>query len=672
MASRFSVEAIFKAVDKITGPLTRMGSSVDKFSKGAKKKMEAISELDIGGGFAKLAAVSTAGAVAVGAGIREVVKSGMDFEQAITDVGAVSLMSRKEIADLEKKAIELGASTKFSATEVANAMEMMGKAGFTNSEILDGISGVLAAAAAEGAGLAETASTVSNVLKGMGLEAKDSSRVADVLTLASARTNSSITSLGESMKELGPVAKQFNIPLEQAVAMAALLQDVGLDASAAGTSAASALTKLAKPTKKAQVQMAKFGVSFKDANGNMKSAPEIFGEMAKAVKKSGGNMEQAAFFADLVGLESQKAAINLTNAFQSGKADDLIKELGQAKGKAEEMANLRMDTLGGDIEQLSGSVDSLKLKLYSTESGPLRDLVKQMDQFVKSNSDLVGTGVTKFFQDMQPVLDVLVQSFKTAWPPIQQAVQGFLGLGKDTNYLGAMQEFAVVLGKVAALAIGFGLAFAGTVVAGLQLAAGAITLLMNAGDWLLADLGRIVFLVDDWFGNLGAKWRKGALDAIGFLLKGLLDGILTGMGPVGKAIEGLGGFAISAFKRVLGIKSPSKVFAKLGAQTAAGFDQGLTSQMNRVNTRIEHAIAIPAINARSLGSDYGPSVQRPGAYASPQMVTPQARAANAIDESTSTVKTEVTIRDETGTAEVTKKPAAGGPVKIRVNQSGQM
>jgi TP901 family phage tail tape measure protein len=298
-----------------------------------------------------------------------VIDGGSSFEQAITNVGAVSLMTRGEVYDLEKAALQLGKTTKYSATEVAGGMELMGKAGFTNAQILKGIPSLLAAAAAEGAEFEETAGTISNTLKGMGLEVSEAGKVADVLTLASARTNSSITSLGESMKNVSPVARQFKIPMEHAVTAVALLQDVGLDASEAGTATATMLTKLAKPTADVAAKMASLGVKFQDANHNMLPLPQVLAQFDKAAKKSGGNMKTVAFFADLVGLRGQKAALNLQELFKTGKFSQLAKELENASGKAEEMASIRMDTFQGDLKLLGNTVDDVKIALFDTQTG---------------------------------------------------------------------------------------------------------------------------------------------------------------------------------------------------------------------------------------------------------------------------------------------------------------
>jgi hypothetical protein len=195
MAGRFSIEAIFKATDRLTQPVAKMQSQIGRFTRSAERGLKDLDNVanKFFSGLKTGGLVVAGAAVATGAALANLAGPGMDFEQQIANVGAVSLMTRDQIADLEAKAKELGATTKFTATQAAEGMELMGKAGFTNQEILQGIGGILNAAAAEGAELAETAGHVSNVLKGMGLAATEATRVADVLTLASARTNSSIS-----------------------------------------------------------------------------------------------------------------------------------------------------------------------------------------------------------------------------------------------------------------------------------------------------------------------------------------------------------------------------------------------------------------------------------------------------------------------------------------------
>jgi len=188
---RFSVKAIFRAVDRFSVPVSRMSRSVGAFSKKARRGLRSVdaANMKMMRGLSRAGGVMAAGA-AVGAAA--IIKTGSEFEQAITNVGAVTQKSRAQIQQLEIQALSLGASTKFTATEVADGMEIMARAGFKNGEIMAGIPGILNAAAASGLELAEVSNHVSNVLKGMGLETSDAAKVADVLALASSKTNSSI------------------------------------------------------------------------------------------------------------------------------------------------------------------------------------------------------------------------------------------------------------------------------------------------------------------------------------------------------------------------------------------------------------------------------------------------------------------------------------------------
>lgn len=405
----FSIHAVFRAFDRFTAPVRVMEGQVGRLTRGIKALTSASKAVDrVHAGLSKAGKVVAASGIAAGAAALHFGRAGADFEQAISSVGAVSLQSRGEIRELEKEALRLGATTQFTATQAANAMELMARAGFSNAEILSGVQGVLDAAAASGLEMAEVANHVSNVLKGMGLEASEAGRVADVLSLASSRTNSSIGSLGESMKNLAPVAKQFGIGLEDAVGMVALLQDVGLDASEAGTATATMLTKLSSPVDSVAKQMKKLGIVFEDSAGNMLPPLQIFENMQAASERLGGNMDQVAFFADLVGLRGQKAALNLKELFTSDKGQRLTGELNEALGVSKQMAELRMDNLLGDITILGSAIDGVKIALFNTQNGPLRKVVQETTAWVNANSELIESKFVSYLGTVRNNLDSIV------------------------------------------------------------------------------------------------------------------------------------------------------------------------------------------------------------------------------------------------------------------------
>lgn len=410
MAGRFDISAFFKAKN-FTSPV--FGQIQSSFRKLGKNASASIKELNAGvdATVEKLKAVGAAALVAggvIGAGLFAAGKQGAEFEQAIASVGAVSLMTKKEIETLSDAAKLLATQTKFSATEIAHGMEEMGRAGLDNNQVLAALPGILSAAAAEGAEFSAVSSNILNILKGMGLGFEESTNVADVLTVASAKTNSSITSLGESMKNVAPVARQFKVSFKDAVAAVALLQDVGMDASEAGTATATMLTKLAKPSKEAAAEMAALGIKFQDAKGNMLPLTEVFGQFIKAGDKAGGNMKQAAFFAELVGLRGQKAAINLKDLFQAGRFGQLRKDLDESAGAAKKMADLRMQSLIGQFSILRNTLDVLAIDLFNLGSDGLTGVVQKTRDWVAANKDLIVSGVKEFIDDVKTSLPQII------------------------------------------------------------------------------------------------------------------------------------------------------------------------------------------------------------------------------------------------------------------------
>lgn len=558
----FVIKAIIGAVDRFSEPVRRMKQGVGDFARQAKRDFGAVSgAID---GLAGAAAKFGLAAAPLGMAAKSVVKSGAEFEQAIADLGAVSLKSRAEIADLEAEAKRLGATTKFTATEAANAMEVMARAGFTSEQVLKGISGVLAATAADGSEMKVVAETISSIIKGMGLDASETTRVADVLAVASANTKSSIVTLGESMKTLGPVARQVGMGLEEAVTMAALLQDVGLDASEAGTATATMITKLAKPSAQLEVTLKKMGVAFRDARGNMLPPLEVMQNLSKAAEKAGGNFDELALFADLVGLRGQKAALNLSKLFEEGRGAELIETLRNAEGAAARMAELKMDTLLGDWETLKSAIDGIKISLFDVSSGPLRTVVHGMTQWVNANGILIAQNIAGFLVTIAAHMESIV-----AWGKRIGAVVGVVyGLSvavKAVAFATSVMNAAMAIAKVSVL--GFQAAI--TVAKAAMAAFNAIAALNPFVLIGMAIAGAVVLIVSFWdeisefFGKLwgGAKEVAGAVAS---WFGGVFDVVKAALAPIADFIVAYFEFAVGllvlatapivdAFKAVWGV-----------------------------------------------------------------------------------------------------------------------
>ncbi len=666
MTGKFSVEAQFGVKDRMSPKISKMEKRIQRFTRRSIKSLKKMDRAfgAIGKGIKRAGLGIAAGVTAAAFAIKNIVSTGAEFEQAITNVGAVSLKSRGQIAELEKEAINLGASTKFTATEVAGAMEIMAKAGFSTTEILAGVPGVLDAAAASGSEIAEVADVVSSALKGMGLETSEATRVSDVLALASSKTNSTIVSLGESLKNVASTARQLKVPLEDVVAGVALLQDVGLDASVAGSAMNVMLTKLAKPPAAVAKQMKKFGISFKDAKGDMLPFQEVIGNISKAAKASGGNLDQVAFLADLVGLRGQKAASNLAKLFETGKLEELTRQLNDAEGSARKMAELRMDTLTGDLLKLEAAADGVKIELFGIKS-PLRDVVQGMTEWIGQNKELIVSGVTDFMKDIKDNGDQIVATVKN----IGIGLAVFFGMQAAVK---AAQLAIIAFNATVAIGKGIVIAFNFSVKAGkfvMDLYAASIWLTrramvaMGLSSVVTAtkmstlntalNSSKIGGVLNGIKGKLG---KAGVLGAVFAVTAGLTTMLLKFTG-LDKKLEGFGAF-------LAGPKG-----GELGVSKTRGFGPaGPKKEPAVVGDFAKEAAARQLAASRKAQLANLPEAFR--AEASAQLVSPQERVAREVSESINTNREQVEIKvsaDAGSSAEVTRKPKRGG---LKIQESG--
>lgn len=727
MASRFTIEAVFKALDQFSAPVAKMQGNLQRFTKAASAGMSKVNATNdkIAGGLKTAAIAASVAGIAGGAALFEIGKTGAEFDQAMANVGAVSLMTRGQVSDLEKEARRLGSTTKFSATQVAEGMELMGKAGFTNAEIIQTMPGVLAAAAAEGMDLAEAASHVSNVLKGMGLATSETSRVADVLTLASARTNSSISSLAESMKNVAPVARQFKVPFEDTVAAVALLQDVGIDASEAGTATATMLTKLAKPSKEAAAQMQALGIKFQDAKGNMLPFAQVLGQFDKASKKAGGNMKVAAFFAELVGLRGQKAALNLKDLFASGKVGDLVKELQGADGSAEKMAALRMDSFTGDITRLGQSVDALKIDLFDMNTGALRGVVRGVTEWTNANRQLIVQKVQNTVIAVKDNLPLIYLWLKRIAFGIV-VFYAFAAAVKAAQVATAMFQIVLGLATFAGRIFGATIAFARVATTGMSLAtiaASATTAVFTAYTWL-RTAAIMAYNAVQWVGiatvalwaalttrstyatvaTTAATWLRTAATTAYNVVVGAGTALLA-MWNAGTLLSTARTVALAAATWLLNaanvalnavmainpffligiavIALIAYLFKLVGGwdmvkNAISGFADAAMAKIQPIIDKVKALFGWVSKAGSAVGGFLSagagaPPGMPPGLGAGPaaEVISPEERTAQALLQTEMIGRGEVTIRDESGKASVTKAPQGGG-FGIRLQPSGAM
>lgn len=358
-----------------TAKMGILGSSVDKVSVGLGKINGAM----------QAASLAVAG-IGIGLGIGA--KKAMDFEQqmsAVRSVTAPTVTSQEELdaamSALTKKAKQLGATTVFTATQAGQAIENMGKAGFTTSETLDAIAGTMYAAAAEGMDLATASDIVTSNVRSFGFEASKASLIADQLAMASANSNTNMVDLQEGMKYVAPVSKKLGISFEDTAAALGILSDSGIKGSMAGTAMRNALEGLVDPSSKGRAIMDKLHISMKNNADGSFDLSNLLRQLQTGFNNLGSPIDRVAAASRLFGVRGEMATNILSRLDKTAGSgaltfDEFTAKLKGAQGTAKQMSDIRLDNLAGQFEMLGGAVDAMSIALFTGPSRGMTDLVK--------------------------------------------------------------------------------------------------------------------------------------------------------------------------------------------------------------------------------------------------------------------------------------------------------
>ena len=327
------------------------------------------------------AAGMAAGALGVAA-----IKTASDFDASMSGVQSATRASASEMDLLRQAAIQAGADTIYGATDAAGAIEELGKAGLSTADILSGgLSGALDLAASDGMEVADAAGYMSTALTQFNLSGSDATHVADLLAAGAGKALGSVSDMGEALNNSGQVAHSFGMSLEETVGTLAAFASQGKIGAEGGTLLSSVINNLTGQTEKQKQAMEEYGITLHDQQGNFVGMASLAGQLHD--KLSGLTAEQRnAALAAMFDTYARQGALAL---YQEGAEG--IEEWTKAvddSGYASEMAAARTDNLKGDLEQLSGSVETLLINLGEGGQGPLRSLVQTLDMLVDAFSGL--------------------------------------------------------------------------------------------------------------------------------------------------------------------------------------------------------------------------------------------------------------------------------------------
>jgi len=298
----------------------------------------------------------------------------------MSKVQAISGATGEEIGKLTEKAKEMGAKTKFSATESAAAFQYMAMAGWKTEDMLNGIEGIMNLAAASGEDLASVSDIVTDALTAFGLQAKDSAHFADVLAKASSNSNTNVGLMGETFKYVAPLAGSMKYSVEDTAVAIGLMANAGIKGSQAGTALRSMLTRLVKPPKQAAAALDALKISAKNSDGTMKPLAQTMKELrVKFANLS--ESQKASYAASIAGQEAMSGMLAIVNASDED-FNKLTKSINNADGASKEMADTMNDNLKGSITLLKSNLESLGIRIYEKIKEPLKKIVNTINKYI--------------------------------------------------------------------------------------------------------------------------------------------------------------------------------------------------------------------------------------------------------------------------------------------------
>ena len=429
---------------------------------------------------------------AVGAAVYQgPVKAAAEFQEQMSTVKAISGAIPEDMTKIIAKAKQMGATTKFSATEAGKAFEYMGMAGWKADDMLKGIEGIMNLAAASGEELAIVSDIVTDAMSAFGLEAGEAGHFADVLAAASTNANTNVAMLGESFKYAAPLAGSYGFTIEDTALMLSLMANNGIKASQSGTSLRKILAGLSSSLEVVQSDGSKFVVETATMDGKMRSLKDIvddvrvaFNGMSEAEKAAAQNSlvataeslsislqgengklkTQAELYAEVTeamdglteagkvveaeALAGKTAMAGLLSIINTSEEDyeKLAGAIYDSKGAAEEMAKIRLDNFNGQMELAKSAISAMNIALGEALLPSLTTLIQkatvlisQFATFAEANPELVQT----LFKVAGGLAAIKIASVVTKL--------GFLEM--KGGILAAQKVFALFKGKAAAVAV---------------------------------------------------------------------------------------------------------------------------------------------------------------------------------------------------------------------------
>ena len=538
MAGRV-IDATLRFVDNFTSPMQKSISAMTNGSKSAIKLGKDIEKAgkSITAVGSKMTTTLTVPIVGLAGAA---VKTAADFEASMSNVAAITGATGDDFEKLTNLAQDLGKTTAFSASEVAQAMQYTGMAGWDAQQNIDGLAGILNLAAATGTELATTSDILTDAITAFGDSAADAGRYADIMTAASMNANVNVELLGESYKYVGALAGSMGYEVDQVTTALAAMGNAGIKGSTAGTALRSAISNMAAPTKEVQAGMDALGLSLTNADGSMKTFEQVIGDIQGAF---GGlsEAEQAAYAKQIFGKQAMAGMLAIVNT-STDDYNKLADAIDNSGGAAEQAANTQLDNLQGQLTLLKSAVEGIAISF----GNKMLPYLKQAATFAQGLADKIN-GLTDEQMDLIMKIAAVVAAIGPALMIFGKVVSV---VGKGIQIFNAVRRAVSLAGSV------FGLITSpiGLVVIAIVALIAIVVLLIKNWDKVKAAAANVWGFVKSIFSSMGESASglgdkfAGIKDKLGVFIQGVQN-LWTIIQPV---IQKIGEIFKTVFEVYLG------------------------------------------------------------------------------------------------------------------------
>lgn len=407
--------------------------------------------------------LSIVSAVVGGIGVAGL-KTAADFEEAMSSVKAISGATGDDFQKLKEKAEYMGATTKFTATESANAMYYMALAGWKTQDMLDGLEGIMYLAAASGEDLAMVSDIVTDGLTALGYAADQSTHYADVFAKTVTNSNSTVETLGEAMKYVGPIAGALNISVEDTATALGLMANASVKSSQAGTSLRGILQRLATNTSGARDEMESLGVKIFDQNGKMRDFGDIMNDARIKLSKL-TDQQKTSLAKTVAGTTAMSGFLAIVNS-SDADFEKLTNAINDCDGAAKKMSEIMIDNAKGQLTIIKSQLAGIAIQLSQYVFPFIKSILSLIQTLLTKLSELSPTQqkilliVTGLIIALGPLLIVigkigtgissLISAFKFLGPLLSGAKTAVAGFAAGFN------PVILIIAAVAAAVVGIG------------------------------------------------------------------------------------------------------------------------------------------------------------------------------------------------------------------------